>query len=81
MNDTKKEIGFSLQIGKYQINELKRKSQVDLMPRTTSNLSTSLFNIAAESSIAAFNDNDGFDVKKITTVNKSELNGILLKLY
>ena len=69
LNDIKKDIGFSLQIGKYQVNELKRKSQVDLIPRTTSNLSTSLFNIAAESSIGAFSDTDGFDVKKISTVN------------
>ena len=78
LNDLKKDIGFSLQIGNYQINELKRKSQADLMPHTISNLSSSLFNISTESSATYFSDVDGFEIKKISVVSKSELNGIFL---
>jgi hypothetical protein len=79
LNEIKKDVGFSLQVGKYQVNELKRKSQADLLSHAGSNLSCSLFNLATESS-TNFSDIDGFDMRKISMINQSELNGTTFNL-
>lgn len=78
LNEIKKDVGFSLQIGKYQLNEIKRKSQADLSTQTNSirsNLSGSLHNISSDY-VTNLGEIDGFDMKKFNIINKSELNGI-----
>ena len=85
LNDTKTTTrdDCSLQISKHYINDLKRKSQPDLMATMgliPVNLSTSMFNIASADSTQNLGDLDGFDMKKFSIINKSQLNGRTLTL-
>ena len=73
LNESKKE--DYLKIGKY-VNDLKRKSQPDLLSATACNqlnLSTSMYNITNAESSPNLAESDGFDMKKFSIINKSQL--------
>lgn len=72
---------FSLSIDKFGQNQLfnllevKRKSQSDLLAIKAAGLSASMFNMSRSCSLNS-NELDCLDLKKINTVSKSQLNGL-----
>jgi hypothetical protein len=72
---------FSLSIDKFGQNQLfnllevKRKSQSDLLAIKTAGLSASMFNMSRSCSLNS-NELDCLDLKKINIVSKSQLNGL-----
>ena len=59
------------------IIEQKRKSQSDLLSIRNGGLSSSMYNMSRSCSLNC-NELDGLDLKKMTMVNKSQLNGLLI---